>query len=177
MKKNAKRIPTQNYVISLIVSIIIMLIAACFVVTGVKYALFSYAVSSAEREGNTLRPVEGGHYVNWSDSDKAAYNAAMAQKQELIATDDIAKCYSDLSGSFTGKTLRILLPIVMAILFCFVGVTYLYTAVWTIYRRIRRWIKNHLDEMRRARTEEEREKIKLIDFEAGDTEHDVRIAK
>jgi len=138
-------------------------------------------VQRAEREGNTLRPVGGERYVNWSVNDKAAYNAALAKKQDLIATNDIAKCYSDLSGSTTGKILRILFPVAMAILCCRVAVTYFYTAVWTIYRRIRRWAKNHLDEMRRAKEEEEREEIELIvDFEKTrnkSKEHNIGIAK
>lgn len=152
-KTKTTRTQTYEYVISLIVSTITMLIAACFVLTAVQYAFASYCVSNAEREGETLRPVAGGQYVNWSENDKAAYNAAMEDKKDLIDKNDIAKCYSDLSGSVTGQIIRVLLPIAMLSLFCIAAIFFRTAVIMIVYRTVR-WNKHRIAEKKAKEAEE-----------------------
>lgn len=135
--KKTTRIATWKYVVSLTLSVLCILTALFVELTAVDFALKSIEVQNAENEGKAVTRTANG-FVTWNDQQKEAYNDAVEAKKELIATNDVAKFFSDLAGSTTGRIFRWLVPAGFLWVLC-ISAKYAYAAICILPRRFCSW--------------------------------------
>lgn len=136
--KKTRRIATWKYIVSLTLSVTCILIALFVELTAANFAIKSMTIQSAENDGNSITHTAYGD-VTWTNSQTEAYKNAVKAKEELISTNDVAKFFSDLAGSITGKIVRWLIPLVFVPAWLYISAKFAYAAICTLYGRTRRW--------------------------------------
>lgn len=152
MKKTTRRIKTWKYVVSLTVSTLCILTAIFVEITAANFAWKSAAIHMAETTGKTVTYNAGGA-ITWTEAQVEDYKNAVASKKELINTNDVAKFFSDLAGSTTGRIFRWLVPLVIVPAWVYISAKYWYAAVSILTNRHKKW-KAHREAEKAKQLEE-----------------------
>lgn len=152
--KKTTRIASWKYVVSLTLSVLCTLCAIFVEVTAVHFAISSIAIKNAEADGTTITYTANGA-VTWTEDQMLRYDNAVIAKKELIDSNDVAKFFSDMAGSVTGRIFRWVVVLLLMPAWVYISAKFAYAAVAILYWRI----ADKLEERKQAEYDEELEKL------------------
>lgn len=135
--KKTRKLATWRCIVRLTLSVLCILIALFVFGTAVDFALKSIDIQNAEMKGYSITYTPNGP-VTWTKDQQETYNSAVKAKEALIATNDVAKFFSDMAGSTTGKIFRVIVPLLMVAWGLYSGLFARWTA-GILRRRFNRW--------------------------------------